>query len=319
MSKIKINEIESLSNNGDLDITPNGTGVFEVAGDGNDGTLQLNSASQINNVKIKSPNDTAGQSYTMILPENNLTADKFLQVGTVTGSGATAVGQLQQATITPQDGTQLNAANLSSGSIDPNRVGDLPASSGFALKLISKSTVTQDDTISSITFDGLEDDSLYRIVFKSFIIKHTTSKAYTDSHTSGNVQQYPAFFFIDGNGETYKYRMQANEYGGSSGYGYMNSRSNQSSNGIIPYYYFPTSSRRQTETFGGWMNLSTKSGYGYAHVQAYALTTQMKMFISPEYTDTNNRIHGVGFVPTSYGFYFFGAGSEILLYKYIES
>ncbi len=319
MSKIKINEIEALSNNGDLDITPNGTGVFEVAGDGNDGTLQLNSASQINNVKIKSPNDSAGQSYSLILPENNLTADKFLQVGTVTGSGATAVGQLQQATITPQDGTQLDAANLSSGSIDPNRVGDLPSSSGFALKLINKTTVTQDDTISSISFDGLEDDSLYRIVLKNFIIKHTTSKAYTDSHTSGNVNQYPAFFFIDGNNQTYKYRMVANEYGGSSGYGYMNSRTGQSYDGILPYYYFPTSTRRQEETLGGWINLSTKSGYGYAHVQAYASISEMKMFISFDYTDTNNRIHGIGFVPTNFGFYFFGAGSEILLYKYIES
>tara|TARA_B100000927_G_scaffold7698_1_gene6143 strand:+ start:3194 stop:4153 length:960 start_codon:yes stop_codon:yes gene_type:complete len=319
MSKIKINEIEALSNNGDLDITPNGTGVFEVAGDGNDGTLQLNSASQTKSVKIKSPNDSAGQSYSLILPENNLTADKFLQVGTVTGSGATAVGQLQQATITPQDGTQLDAANLSSGSIDPNRVGDLPASSGFGLKLISKASVTQDDTTSSIIFDGLEDDSLYRIVLKNFIIKHTTSKPYTDSHSSGNVSQYPGFFFTDGNNQTYRYRMTANEFGGASGYGYMNSRSNQSSNGIIPYYYFPTGTARQEETLGGWINLSTKSGYGYAHVNAYAAQNEMKMFISFNYADTNNRIHSIGFVPTSYGFYFFGAGTELLLYKYIES
>lgn len=319
MSKIKINEIEALSNNGDLDITPNGTGVFEVSGDGNDGTLQLNSASQTNSVKIKSPNDAAGQSYSLVLPENNLTADKFLQVGTVTGSGATAVGQLQQATITPQDGTQLDAANLSSGSVNPNRVGDLPASSGFALKLISKQTVTQDDTISSISFTGLEDDSLYRIVLKNFIIKHTISKPYTDSHTSGNVSQYPGFFFLDSNGDSYRSRMHANEFGGSGGYGYMNSRSSQSFSGILPYYYFPTGTQREVATLGGWMNLSTKSGYGFAHVDAYSGVNMMKMFISFHYADTNNRIHGVGFVPTSYGYYFFGAGTELLLYKYIES
>ncbi len=81
MSKIKIEEIESVTtaspNSGDLTITPNGSGVFEVAGEENDGLLQLNSIEQRNKVKIQSPNLTAAQNYTMILPATSPTADKF--------------------------------------------------------------------------------------------------------------------------------------------------------------------------------------------------------------------------------------------------
>ena len=318
MSKIKINEIESLSSNGDLDITPNGTGVFEIAGDGNDGTLQLNSASQVNNVKVKSPNDAAGQSYTMILPASDITADKFLQVGTVTGSGATAVGQLQQATITPQDGTQLDASNFSSGSVNVDRVGSLPASTGFAFKLISKQTVTQDDTISSISFTGLEDDSLYRIVLKNFIIKHITTKAYTASHTSGNVNQSPQIFLLDSNNSSYTYRIQFNQFGGSSGYGSFYSQSGQSYDGLLQFNS-PSTDYRQETTWGGVIDFATKSEYGWLNFDCVSGFNEMKAFISFNYSDTNNRIHGIGFIPTTYGYYFFGAGTELLLYKYIES
>ena len=68
MSTIKVDDVEALSTNGNLQIAPNGTGVVEVKGENNDATLQLNESQQLNNVKLKSPNDTAAQNYTLILP-----------------------------------------------------------------------------------------------------------------------------------------------------------------------------------------------------------------------------------------------------------
>ena len=53
MSKIEIVQLEASSANGNLVISPNGTGVLEVEGKNDDATLQLNDSQQINNVKIK--------------------------------------------------------------------------------------------------------------------------------------------------------------------------------------------------------------------------------------------------------------------------
>ena len=92
------NEITTSTSNGDIVFTPDGTGIVKIKGAGStDGTLQLNCSAQSHGVKIKSPAHSAGQSYTMVLPDNNVTANKFLQVKSITGSGTTAVGQLEYA------------------------------------------------------------------------------------------------------------------------------------------------------------------------------------------------------------------------------
>ena len=46
MSTIKVDDVEALSTNGNLQIAPNGTGVVEVKGENNDATLQLNDDAQ---------------------------------------------------------------------------------------------------------------------------------------------------------------------------------------------------------------------------------------------------------------------------------
>ena len=58
------------STNGNLKLTPNGTGAVEIQGDGSssDGTLQLNCSQNSHGVKIKSPAHSAGASYTLTLP-----------------------------------------------------------------------------------------------------------------------------------------------------------------------------------------------------------------------------------------------------------
>jgi len=92
-------EIVTSTSNGNIKLSPNGTGAVEIKGDGssNDGVLQLNCHVNSHGVKIKSPPHSAGQSYTMILPDNQIAADKVLKVKSITGSGATAVGQLEYA------------------------------------------------------------------------------------------------------------------------------------------------------------------------------------------------------------------------------
>ena len=97
MSKIIVDEIETSTTNGNLRLIPNGTGQIEIKGaGGDDATLRLNCSAQSHGVKLKSPAHSAGQSYTMILPDNNITAGKVLKVKSTTGTPLNqAIGQLE--------------------------------------------------------------------------------------------------------------------------------------------------------------------------------------------------------------------------------
>tara|TARA_S200000501_G_scaffold49343_1_gene39592 strand:- start:5874 stop:6596 length:723 start_codon:yes stop_codon:yes gene_type:complete len=114
MSKVIVDEIQTDTTNGNVRVIPNGSGALEVKGDGssNDGALQLNCHANSHGVKLKSPPHSAGQSYTMILPDNQVAADKYLKVKSITGSGATAVGQLEYSDVTLPS-TLTGSANLS--------------------------------------------------------------------------------------------------------------------------------------------------------------------------------------------------------------
>jgi len=71
---------------------------LQIKGDGTtDGTLQLNCSQNSHGIKLASPAHSAGQSYTVKFPTGNITADKFLKVASITGSGTSAVGQLSFA------------------------------------------------------------------------------------------------------------------------------------------------------------------------------------------------------------------------------
>jgi hypothetical protein len=61
------------------------------------GTLQLNCEQNSHGVKLRSPAHSSNQSYTLTLPTGNVTADKFLKVASVSGSGTTGIGQLSFA------------------------------------------------------------------------------------------------------------------------------------------------------------------------------------------------------------------------------
>lgn len=69
---------------------------LSIKGDGTtDGTLQLNCSQNSHGVKLASPAHSAGQSYTLKLPTGNLTAGNVLKINSISGSGTTAIGQLE--------------------------------------------------------------------------------------------------------------------------------------------------------------------------------------------------------------------------------
>jgi len=85
--------------NVDLKLRPKGTGNIEIMGATNPGAIQLNCESNSHGIILQSPPHSSGQSYTLKFPTGNVTADRFLKVDSVTGSGATGVGQLSFAEV----------------------------------------------------------------------------------------------------------------------------------------------------------------------------------------------------------------------------
>jgi len=98
--------------NGAITATPNGTGEVVVGGNTNPGTLVLNCESNSHGIKLQSPPHSSSQSYTLKFPTGNVTADRFLKVASITGSGTTAVGQLSFAEVS--GGTSWQAVKTSS-------------------------------------------------------------------------------------------------------------------------------------------------------------------------------------------------------------
>ena len=111
---------------------------LQIKGDGTtDGTLQLNCSQNSHGVKIASPAHSAGQSYKLILPTGNVTADRFLKVASVSGSGATGVGQLSFAEAGGGDMVKISTSSLSSAS---SWYTDSLDSTYFAYKIIVQIT-----------------------------------------------------------------------------------------------------------------------------------------------------------------------------------
>jgi hypothetical protein len=80
--------------NVDLDLLAKGTGHVTIMGATNPGSLQLNCEQNSHGIKLTSPAHSANQSYELKFPTGNVTADRFLKVASVSGSGTTGIGQL---------------------------------------------------------------------------------------------------------------------------------------------------------------------------------------------------------------------------------
>ncbi len=94
-----------------LKLRPKGTGVIEAMGATNPGSIQLNCESNSHGIKLTSPPHSSGQSYELKFPTGNVTANRFLKVDSVSGSGATGVGQLSFAEVS--GGTSWQAVKTS--------------------------------------------------------------------------------------------------------------------------------------------------------------------------------------------------------------
>ena len=166
MPKLKVDELEATSTNTNLKLTPKGTGILEAKGATNDATLQLNCSANSHGVKLKAPPDSAAQNYTLVLPDNQIAQDKLLKVKSITGSGATAVGQLEYADSPIPSNPVFSASNLTSGNVPSARLGTFPATAGAGFKYISRSHPDFWTNVNSVEF-SVDNNAAYRIVCKS--------------------------------------------------------------------------------------------------------------------------------------------------------
>ena len=169
---VQSSKITTATSNGNVKIEPNGTGVVEVRGaGGNDGKLQLNCSAQSHGIILASPAHSSGQSYTLIFPDNQIAADKYIKIKSISGSGSTAIGQAEYASLDANDLgegtipdarfpstlpalngsalTDLNGSNIASGTIAAARVATLNQNTTG-----SAATLTTARTIGGVSFDG---------------------------------------------------------------------------------------------------------------------------------------------------------------------
>ena len=296
MSKLKVDEIKITNSN--VTLVPKGTGLVKVKGaGGDDGTLKLSSGT--NGVKIKSPAHSAGQSYTMILPDNNIEAGKFLKVKSVSGSPANeAVGQLEFANIPTYSLTNLDAAYLTSGTVPSARFPSTGfAAKGGGLKLVSKQTVGS-TAVSSITFTGLEDDTMYKMVAKHIQSDDTTSIAMEWLDSNGNAQ----------NDIRYEY------------YYYHSSNTNRQASRLGQNIFeIRTAITGTRHSFvADFSNIPANNWMVLTLYRKGAVGGKFEAFASFDDDEDDLRIHGIKIIPYNANRNFI-EGTEILLYKYIET
>ena len=207
--------VDSAITKGKLDlISTSGSPGLTVKGDGSseNGTIQLNCSQNSHGVKISSPAHSAGQSYELILPTGNVTADKFLKVASVSGSGTTGIGQLSFA------------------------------DAGGTFVELDQSSIAAGSSVASMNFSNIF-SSTYNSYFvrigKIRFVGNTTlrSRFFSDTGTtefSGAYYDYATYGYDDGgnrednpgNGETYFALTQTIDYdqpadGGVTGHLYI--------------------------------------------------------------------------------------------------
>ena len=137
-----------------LRVGPKGTGFLEVLGATNPGTVQLNCEANSHGIKLQSPPHSSGQSYTLKFPTGNVTADRFLKVDSVSGSGATGVGQLSFAEVS--GGTSWQAVKTSNFTAAAGEGYFVNSTSG-AITMTLPSSPSIGDEVSFIDYAGTFD------------------------------------------------------------------------------------------------------------------------------------------------------------------
>ena len=199
--------------------------ALTAKGDGSsaDGFISLNCSQNSHGVKVASPPHSASQSYTIKLPDNQIAQDKFMKVKSISGSGATAIGQLEFADV---DLANLSASNLTSGTVPTARLGSGTASSSTFLagdqtfKTITGTTINNNadnrlitgsgtaNTLegeSDLTFNGSTLICNGTAIFGADATGNALIKNKSGDQTAGNPQ-----YTFGGNGDTGMRRASSN-------------------------------------------------------------------------------------------------------------
>ena len=102
---VQAREINTSTSNGNIILAPDGTGMLEVKGNTNAGTIQLNCENNSHGVKLKGPPHSAAQSYTLTLP-TSITSNYYLKTD---GSGNLSFGDPTETKPTVSDVSQTIA------------------------------------------------------------------------------------------------------------------------------------------------------------------------------------------------------------------
>jgi hypothetical protein len=148
------NKIITASGNANLKLSPHGTGVVEIEGDGAsaDGTIQLNCSQNSHGIKLASPPHSAGQSYTLTFPSTAPGANKILEtdangdltfIDTPSGGISDVVSDTTPQLGGPLDVNGNDIVSASNGNIDiqPNGTGKT-----------NIKNMTYDENIHTITY-----------------------------------------------------------------------------------------------------------------------------------------------------------------------
>jgi hypothetical protein len=168
-----------------LRVGPKGTGLVEVLGADNPGSIQLNCEQNSHGIKLTSPAHSASQSYELKFPTGNVTAGTFLKVASVSGSGTTGVGQLSfSAAGTSWQAVKTSAFTAAAGEgyfVDTT-------SSAFTMTLPSSPSIG--DEVSFIDYAGTFDSNNLTIGRNSEKIQGTAADLTVSTERAANTLVY---------------------------------------------------------------------------------------------------------------------------------
>jgi len=173
-------------------ISDSSSAGLTVKGDGSseNGTIQLNCSQNSHGIKLSSPAHSSGQSYELIFPTGNVTADKVLKVASVSGSGTTGIGQLSFADAGGGRNTLLATQTISSGVSSFDMTDVMTDTYNNYLLVFQGMRVSVDGTDIRVTFftgsgtgGHVAGGSDYRFAYSEIRTDGTMSDSY-DSGTS---------------------------------------------------------------------------------------------------------------------------------------